>query len=265
MNPVVPRPLWTRPTVMSSVAPYHRSGLIENGLNTAPLFRLAAMYASSSSRPLGSVSWSAPSAPAGAASLGLASVSGSGCACTRPAHNTPSTTHAIVDVLASITVRWNIAHVFSCLCQARQMCRLCAVSRRPGVPLPDRLGQVFVALEPAVQRVGDDVGGMGKIPGHQLVHRGQRSIDRGTAQDFVGTAVRERVLELGLAREHARGERLTARGVGRVFHLPFRDGAHDCSSDQLADGVVVHSRIAWSPGRSTWTLSSTEVTQVSGM
>src|SRR3954469_22502882 len=139
-----------------------------------------------------------------------------------------------------------------------------------GPPLPHTLSrgtlQVLVALEPVVQGVGDDIGRMREVARDQRVDPGQRGLQRGSPQHLVPPTVRELVLELGFAGQHARGEWLTARGIGRVLDLPLQDGTHGVS-DHACDGGgwVSHSRIAWAPGRSTWTLSSTEVTQVSGM
>src|SRR5215475_397508 len=113
MNPVVPTLLCTTPAVMSSVTPYQRSGLIDIGLNVLPFDRPIARYALRIPRPFCSVSWSPPSPPAAAAASasGLVSESGSDWACARTANSMPSTTPTIVVCLASITVRWNIAHV----------------------------------------------------------------------------------------------------------------------------------------------------------
>src|SRR5262245_41487980 len=112
MNPELPTELWTRPTVISSVAPYQMSGLIANGLKVALSDRFDSKKASRSSRLFGSVTWSVPSGPA--VDDDTASGSVSDCAAAGNADRVaPTTTHTNVDVLLSITVQWNIAHIYS--------------------------------------------------------------------------------------------------------------------------------------------------------
>ena len=100
----------------------------------------------------------------------------------------------------------------------------------------DVLREVLVAFEPAIEVAHDHVRGMRDVAGHQRVDGRERGLDRLALQ---------RVLELVLAREHARGERLTAGRVYRVLEPAADDPAHGC---------LDHSRIARWPGRSNSSL-----------
>src|SRR5262249_8964848 len=137
-----------------------------------------------------------------------------------------------------------------------QNCAVCGRSRTPARP-HSRSADVLVAFEPGAQCARDDIRRMREVAGHQRIDARERRGDRLAARALVGAAVRERVLELDLAGEDAGSEGLPARRVRGVL-------GPDLHHDFIA-GVVDHSRIAWSPGRSTWTLSSTDVTQLSGM
>jgi hypothetical protein len=109
----------------------------------------------------------------------------------------------------------------------------------------DVLREVLVAFEPAIEVARDHVRGMRDVAGHQRVDGRERGLDRLALERVAAPEVDQRVLELVLAREHARGERLTAGRVYRVLEPAADDPAHGC---------VDHSRIARWPGRSNSSL-----------
>src|SRR5262245_19699184 len=104
---------------------------------------------------------------------------------------------------------------------------------------------------------------MREISRHQQVHSRQRGLDGLSLDGVVPAELGQRVFELVLAGEHARGEWLPAGRVDRVLELAQDDTAHRAA--YCFGGVVVHSRIACWLVRSMWTLLSTRVTQLSGM
>jgi hypothetical protein len=68
---------------------------------------------------------------------------------------------------------------------------------------------------------------MRDVAGHQRVDGRERGLDRLALERVAAPEVDQRVLELVLAREHARGERLTAGRVYRVLEPAADDPAHD--------------------------------------
>ena len=60
---------------------------------------------------------------------------------------------------------------------------------------------------------------MRDVAGHQRVDGRERGLDRLALERGAAPEVDQRVLELVLAREHARGERLTAGRVYRAIEL----------------------------------------------
>src|SRR5690606_9190617 len=97
----------------------------------------------------------------------------------------------------------------------------------------------------------DDRRRVGEVAGHQLVDGRERGLDRLALDDVMRAELGQRVLELVLAREHPHRERLATRRVDGVLELVAHDTAHGTSYDW--GGSVVHSRIASSRLRSTWT------------
>jgi hypothetical protein len=71
----------------------------------------------------------------------------------------------------------------------------------------DVLREVLVAFEPAIEVARDHVRGMRDVAGHQRVDGRERGLDRLALERVAAPEVDQRVLELVLAREHARGER----------------------------------------------------------
>src|SRR4051812_5492090 len=88
---------------------------------------------------------------------------------------------------------------------------------------------VLVALQPARECASHELRGMHQVAGHQGVHLAQRRLDRPAPHDRVRSTIRERVLELDLAGEHASDQRLTTCCVGRVFGAAIENGAHKSS------------------------------------